>query len=69
MSIIVMVVAQIESLDFTYSKLPEGSVLYFDARGEVQLSTTDWRLVTYVNIQQPKHNLVSKAACTDCYKI
>lgn len=50
-------VARAVGLDFTYTKMEESSGLYFDARGEVQLSATDWKLVTYINIEQVKESL------------
>ena len=47
------------ALDATLQTFKESPGLYYDHIGEVQLYTTEWRLSTYINLQEADKNLES----------
>lgn len=47
------------TLDATLRNFKESPGLYYDHIGEVQLYNTEWRLLTYINLQEVDQNLES----------
>ena len=47
------------ALDVTLQKFKESPGLYYDYIGEAQLYNTEWRLLTYINLQEADQNLES----------
>jgi hypothetical protein len=45
------------ALDATLQRFKESPGLYYDHIGEAQLYNTEWRIVTYVNLQEADQNL------------
>jgi hypothetical protein len=45
------------ALDATLKKFKESPGLYYDYIGETQLYTTEWRLLTYIDLQEADQNL------------
>jgi hypothetical protein len=48
---------QAASLDVTVEKYSESPGLYYDDTGSAQLYSTEWRVVTYVNLEEANQNL------------
>lgn len=48
---------QATALDATLQRFKESPGLYYDHIGEAQLYNTEWRIVTYVNLQEADQNL------------
>jgi hypothetical protein len=48
---------QATALDATLQRFKESLGLYYDHIGEAQLYNTQWRIVTYVNLQEADQNL------------
>ena len=47
------------ALDATLQNFKESPGLYYDHIGEVQLYNTEWRLLTYIDLQEADQNLES----------
>ena len=48
---------QATALDATLQRFKESPGLYYDHTGEAQLYNTEWKIVTYVNLQEADQNL------------
>ena len=45
------------ALDATLQRFKESPGLYYDHIGEAQLYNTEWRILTYINLQEADQNL------------
>ena len=45
------------TLDVTLQRFKESPGLYYDRIGEAQLHNTEWRILTYINLQEADQNL------------
>jgi hypothetical protein len=45
------------SLDATLQRFKESPRLYYDHIGEAQLYNTEWKILTYINLQEADQNL------------
>jgi len=45
------------ALDARLQRLKESPGLYYDHIGEAQLYNTEWRILTYINLQEADQNL------------
>jgi len=51
------------ALDATLQKFKESPGLYYDYIGEAQVYNTEWRLLTYIDLQEANQNLESTKKC------
>jgi hypothetical protein len=52
-----LLLAQTAGLDVTLEKYTESPGLYYDDSGSAQLYSTEWKVVTYVNLEEASQNL------------
>ena len=58
------------ALHATLQNFKESPGLYYDHIGEAQLYNTEWRLLTYIDLQEADQNLrVHKEICQIIYRI
>jgi hypothetical protein len=55
--VLIVISTATTSLDATLQKFKESPGLYYDHLGEAQLYNTDWKLLTYVDLQEADRNL------------
>ena len=57
------------ALDVTVQQFKESPGLYYDHMGQVKLYSTDWTLITYIDIETADRNFETENLCADVRRI